>query len=412
MSVAEKMARWGLDATTADTIPPRSPQPDSEYNEDDQPFVPPGYEDLRAFLLESEEYEDLSHDLSIALQGGKVDTWLSVRSSIAKELASLPKSYNGSSGTFNLALDLPWKPRDFLREQYGHLPKIPNLGSVITLSGNEGHTYAATAETYIRTTWPRYGHLVLRTLQSALDYRADKCRKNIGNASLGFSFDDQSTQLYATGRPLFVTTAAEVLTWLAIACRASNDPNNPGEYRALLQRAPQSGFDLSFRAELSTVEDMEDDRSLQATCWRGMFKNPAIALGYPTPHRKSQEVGLEISLDLMLTLARTSWAAIYDGFLLLKGFNTLLTPTLKIDDSVIWHLTVDRTGDRLSYNDGTGSSCLHNVGDAIFVGARHFVGWTPCAEYLVGKSASLADFQACLEADLPLQYFYEALIQG
>jgi hypothetical protein len=116
-----------------------------------------------------------------------------------------------------------------------------------------------------------------------------------------------------------------------------------------------------------------------------MFKNPVIAHNYPTPHPKPQEVGLELSLDLMLTLAQTFWAAIYEGALLLKGFNTILTPTLKINDSIVWHLTVNRSGDRLSYNAAIGSSCVHNIGDAIFDGARHFVGWTKSAEFLVGK---------------------------
>ena len=109
-----------------------------------------------------------------------------------------------------------------------------------------------------------------------------------------------------------------------------------------------------------------------------------------TPRRSSsplmsQEMGLELSLDLMLALTRTFWAAVYDGVLLLKGFNTMLTPTLKTGDSVVWHLTVDKSGDRLSYNDGVGSSCLHTVGEAIFDGARHFVGWTTSANLLVGK---------------------------
>lgn len=415
MSVAEKIARWGLDATFTDTTLPRSPQSDfedSEDNEDDQPFVPPRYEDLRAFLLESEEFEDLSHDLSIALQGGKVDAWLSVRSSIAKELASLPKSYNGSPGNLNFSLDLPWKPRDFLREQYGHLPRLPDLGSVITLTGATGHTYAATSETYIRKTWPRYGPLVLQVLQDALDCQQDSYRKMMPHASMELCFRDQSTQVCATGHPVFVTNAAEVLTWLATACRASIEPNSIQELRSVLHMEPKGGFDLSFSAELLTVQDLESDKSLQTNCWRGMFKNPVVALGYPTPHREMQEIGLEISLDLMLTLARTFWAAIYDGFLLLKGFNTLLTPTLKIDDSVIWHLTVDRTGDRLSYNDGTGSSCLRSVDDAIFTGARHFVGWTPCADYLVGKSASRADLHDRWTARLLLQCCHKVLIQG
>jgi hypothetical protein len=91
----------------------------------------------------------------------------------------------------------------------------------------------------------------------------------------------------------------------------------------------------------------------------------------------------------MLSLARTFWAAIYDGVMMLKGFNTLLIPTLKLDGSIIWHFTVNKSGERLSYNDGEGSSCIDNFGDALLDGTRHFVGWTNCANYLVGKLTCL-----------------------
>ena len=158
-----------------------------------------------------------------------------------------------------------------------------------------------------------------------------------------------------------------------------------------LKQGVERGTDLTFAAELEIVKDVETDDSLHATCWHGMFRNPVIAHNYPTPHRTPQKMGLELSLDLMLALARTFWAAIYDGVLLLKGFNTILTPTLEVGDSVIWHLTVDRSGDRLSYNDGIGSSCLHSIGEAMFNGARHFVGWTTSADLLVGESTPPAE---------------------
>jgi hypothetical protein len=145
------------------------------------------------------------------------------------------------------------------------------------------------------------------------------------------------------------------------------------------------GADLSFEAELKIVEGLEKELSAPSSCWHGMFRNPVIAYHYPIPMRQSQERGLELSLDLMLSMARTFWAAIYDGALMLKGFNTLLIPTLELNESIIWHLTINRNGRRLCYNDGEGPSCLHSFADALLEGTRHFVGWTRSADYLVGK---------------------------
>jgi len=287
---------------------------------------------------------------------------------------------------YSLAIDLSWSPQSFLREQYGHLSAIPKLDSVITLSGATGHVYAATAEDYIRKTWPRYGQLVLSVVQDALDCQKDAYRTEINHSALDIRFHNGRTIVTAIGHALFISSAAEILVWLSTSCRASTEPNQIQTCRMRLGEGLERGTDLSFAAELEIVENIDTDGSLHATCWHAMFRNPVIAHNYPTPFRKPQEMGLELSLDLMLTLARTFWAAIYDGVLLLKGFNTILTPTLKSDDSIIWHLTVDRRGERLSYNAGIGSSCIHGAGDAIYEGARHFVGWTKSANSLVGKS--------------------------
>jgi hypothetical protein len=258
MHLAEKMARWGIDATTGHPSASHVPQPESEGyehdDEDDFPSVPIEYAGLRSFLLESNEFEELSHNLELGLQAGKVDTWSKVRLSIAKELASLAKRPNDSTGRYSLSIDLPWSPRSFLREQYKHLPEIPDLGSVITLSGATGHVYAATAETYIRTTWPRYGTFVLCAVQNALKSSTHAHGINMGHSSLDFHIRHNSTKVIANGHPLFISSAAEILVWLSTSCRASAAPNRIQACRMHLGKGMESGTDLSFVAELETVE--------------------------------------------------------------------------------------------------------------------------------------------------------------
>jgi hypothetical protein len=395
MSLAEKMMRWGIDETPEESSPhqnqplERSENGEEGDDDDDEPFIPVEYEGLRAFLLESDEFKLLFHDLELGFHGEEVDTWLYVRTRIAKELASFTMQLNRPLANYSLAIDLPWMPKRFLYEQYNHLPEIPELGSVITLSGAADKVYAATSETYIRRTWPRYGPLVLAMLQEALASSEDWYCSNTNDFSLQLWLRDDSTTVFLSGPPLFIAGAAEVLVGLSIACRASTTPDTIQSCHVHLVPASHGGADLSFKAELKTVESLQEERLPQAICWHGMFRNPTIAHHYPIPARKPQEKGLELSLNLMLSLARTFWAAIYDGALMLKGFNTLLIPTLKLDGSVIWHFTVNKSGERLSYNDGEGSSCIHSFGDALLDGTRHFVGWTNCANYLVGKLTCL-----------------------
>lgn len=130
---------------------------------------------------------------------------------------------------------------------------------------------------------------------------------------------------------------------------------------------------------------VRERRSTDGSCRHAMFRNPVIAKHYPVPARSAGEKGLEISVELMFSLAQISWATIYNGNLVLKGFATLLTPTLEIGTSVLWHLKADKSGKRQSYNDGWELSHLHTLDDALFFGARDFVGWVNAAEHLVGK---------------------------
>lgn len=359
----------------------------------DDDFGPPilnGYADLRAYLLESEEFKELSHDLELGLQASYADTltWLHVREQIVKAVASSISSPSRPVGERSFAIIVPWLPRQFLQEQYGHLPNVPNLGSVITLSGAEDNVYAATAETYIRRTWPRYGPLILATVQNALDSPDGHYDDYADHYNIRMRLKDDSTEMDVLGLPLFGSSATEILVWLSTACRASTMPDGLQSCRMRVSRG-RNWKKLSFTSELEIVEG-EAAHDLQTSiCWHDMFRNPVIAYGYPVPPRKPYERGLEISFDMMLTLGRTFWAAIYDGALMLKGFNTLLIPTLKVDASIVWHLTVNRSGERLSYNDGVGSSCISSISDAMFVGARHFVGWAESANYLVGKSSPI-----------------------
>jgi phytoene dehydrogenase-like protein len=224
MSLAEKMALWGLNAAAADSprLESNNINCDDEHDVDDvESLFPAEYAALRAFLLDSDEFADLSHDLALGLQAGDVDSWLDIRTQIAKELASLPKRPLGPFRAYSLAINLPWSPRSFLREQYGHLPVIPKLGSVITLSGPTGHVYAATAEDYIRTTWPRYGRLVLSVVQDAIDSHRDAYRTDMNHSALHIRFRNGRTKVTAIGHALFISSAAEILVWLSTSCRAS-----------------------------------------------------------------------------------------------------------------------------------------------------------------------------------------------
>jgi hypothetical protein len=184
---------------------------------------------------------------------------------------------------------------------------------------------------------------------------------------------------------MFIAESAEIIVWLSTACRASADPDRIQIGRMDLEPVFDRRNDLSFVAKLIHEDASGYVGNSRSNCWHGMFRNPVIACGYPIPSREAQEQGLELSVDLMLTLAQAFHAVVYCGVLMLKGFSTLLAPTRKEADSVSWHFMFNQAGARQTYNDGLKHSRLRHLDDAIFDGARHFVGWSQSAEFLVGE---------------------------
>jgi hypothetical protein len=340
-----------------------------------------GYADLRRFLLESEEYLWLLHHLE------RMDDYENGNNVHHQIITSLTARPNRIGTNRSMSLCLPWQPRKFMHQQYENPDVVVLLSDVITISGSSVHAFASTCETYIIQTWPKHGPFVLELVGRAISLTQMTLQETTEGLSLTVSIYPDYTTIDAAGDPFFLAETAEIMVWLSIACRESAACDEIQTGRMDLQQVNDYGNDVSFVGGL-TLEDAttsRDEDMSHATCWHGMFRNPVVTHGYPIPSRRSQEQGLELSIDLMLTLAQAFYGVVYCGVLMLKGFSTLLTPTRKENGSVTWHFIFDKTGERQSYNNGLQHSRLHNLGDAIFDGARHFVGWSGSAEFLTGK---------------------------
>jgi len=342
-----------------------------------------GYTDLRAFLLESEEYHWLLDRL------GRMDDYEDGNDVYRRVIGALAARPSRIGTKRSMSLCLPWQPRDFMHQQYGNPCFVASLGNVITISGSHDNAFASTCEAYILQTWPKHGPFVLDLIERAIGSKQKTLQEATGSLSLRVSIYADCTTIDAVGDSLFLVETAEIMVWLSIACRASPSRDEIEIGRMDLQQVNDYRCDISFVGDL-VLEDASTigvEGMSPATCWHGMFRNPVVAYGYHIPSRSSQEQGLELSIDLMLTLAQAFYGVVYCGVLMLKGFSTLLTPTRKENGSVTWHFTFNGTGARQSYNDGLQHSRLHNLDDAIFDGARHFVGWSGSAEFLTGEYA-------------------------
>ncbi|KAM0254596.1 hypothetical protein ACHAQJ_006632 [Trichoderma viride] len=136
---------------------------------------------------------------------------------------------------------------------------------------------------------------------------------------------------------------------------------------------------MSFQAD----EAGEKDDFSNGECWRGLFKNPVVVLGYPIQRRSKKGMGLEIPLNMMAGLAQAQCIDIYSGKIFIKGFSTMLIPTVRGEDAIIWHLVYTKDGSRISYLDG-GVSHAEDIKALDLEKSRHILGWCLEARFYAG----------------------------
>jgi hypothetical protein len=315
--------------------------------------------------------------LSQMMNPGRYDYQSDTKAYIRRTILDALDLEKGSSIPMEQALQvvLPWDPYWFMKSQFPDTTELPPLESVVTICGSSVKPYATTCGEYVQLVWPTYGREALQIVQDKVNRIADLEPTLHPLGAL--------TVFVVKGDYLRSTEVAEVLIWLAIACRASDLPSTIACCRPQLRRF--NGVPLTFRLDYDLSEVTTGNPS---ECWHAMFKNPVIAFEYPVPARSHQEeLGLEVTTSMLSALSRASWATVFGGIVVLKGWCTMATMVAKMGESVIWHFAANHNGDRMPYPQRFPEETFA-ISEAFFPGARHFVAWTQSAKLLTGKLAS------------------------
>lgn len=190
--------------------------------------------------------------------------------------------------------------------------------------------------------------------------------------------DDQAIQKELT----------QQLKWIGCALSASPFKDAEGcEVAYAIPMVQRSATIIEQSVEISYLHKRLQPG--EQACWLPLFSGAVIASGFPIPAR-GDEVGLEISLDILAALGGVRHAVEYDGGIILKGFSTMFVPTRKIKDRVQWHAIVSKKHrHRLTYHDGL-HSCetrakLSDVSFNDLGSTRAFLGWTSVATTRLGS---------------------------
>jgi len=103
-------------------------------------------------------------------------------------------------------------------------------------------------------------------------------------------------------------------------------------------------FDLHIR---------DANRSIQGSCWRGLFRSPVTVSGFPIRRRQNSvaEAGAQIPLEIASALINSNMLIKWAGTTYLKGFSALLAMTKVVGETVFWHLVYNSNGSYISYED-------------------------------------------------------------
>lgn len=162
------------------------------------------------------------------------------------------------------------------------------------------------------------------------------------------------------------------------------------------QVQPPSRRQVNYKLILSEEPFIsKDDTGIDTigSCWQTLFNNPVISKGFPVPLRPPGTPSLEISLEAMGILVGAPRLTIFNNRAVLKGLNAAIFPTACTDETVFWHLHVNKDGSRIRYSDKMVMESLPmEMPSAIssLQGKRHFLGWAPDVSYNIGETLALA----------------------
>ncbi|KAL6796850.1 hypothetical protein J3E68DRAFT_426395 [Trichoderma sp. SZMC 28012] len=302
--------------------------------------------------------------------------------------------------TFHVECNIP----GFIQGQAYEGTAAEVLPKVITLTGSIQDVQATTCEQYLVQTWPVVGCNLLRTIQGAL-------RNENASAPFQFSckckFEDCTDIKVSLGRYMEVEVVGtirsiaeigEQIGWLATTFRSqlqdseiffcypeiTNFQANDSEE----SQSMENEFEQSFlcRINVATYQIRANLPGFNGQCWQQMFNNPVVVTGYPITPRKDLNtgVGLELPFDMMTTLADARYLTTFEDRTLVKGFSTVLIPTAIHGSIILWHLLVNESGTRISYQDPRIEQAIL-IEPGNFNGARHILGWCMNAQNNIGS---------------------------
>ncbi|KAK8064089.1 hypothetical protein PG996_008741 [Apiospora saccharicola] len=416
MSVEEKISvLWGerdenvapmeldilpdVDITAAD-----SNDEDDDNGNDDESL--PDLDNYRAILYQTSAFQWLGSRVSAADRldcPGPFNTQTQIRGLIMKAMVPQKRFSRTAIKQAEIEYRLDWNLCGFHIEQQYSCPVEDVLIQSITITGFGNDVQAVTCFAYIEQTWGDTGICLLHTLQRAVkdslpvDQEYGHARLDATTtteATIDVSYTRGDFVVVASGLPYPVAEIGEILAWLTAALRQSPERTTVAACRpvvsSVLPRTSGESIQLDDVGPITTgvcrigvtflPHDYEElDPSTR--CWLRIFRNPVIVNGYPIPRRSQAGSGLEVSLQILISLANAKY---------MVAFNRRTQPFTGIyHNSDLSYISYeDPSVPRIRENE---SSLALN--DERVLRSRHILGWCRNVSNFTGTRAANYDIK-------------------
>ncbi|KAK5738841.1 hypothetical protein LTR17_005776 [Elasticomyces elasticus] len=298
----------------------------------------------------------------------------------------LPSSKPDIYGRHHLEVTVQWNPESYLRQHFKNVD-AKTLGQSIVMSGQKDKLQACTCEEYLTQNWDLVGSAMLHVLQDSVNCGMSGAAtyEILERSTVSFTQEHELLVVHICAQMPILIELTEQLAWLGASCAVSPYPEQPCYRRLNLVSTDESvtSIDQSLAIEYETSEVVG-----VANCWTHVVKNPSIAQDFPATARQPGLSGMEMSLDMMVKLGDILWATVYANKFMLKGFSSAFYPVAIKAKSILWHFVCTRHDEHLPYvaagNSCAGAEALVGMDLSWLRSSRHFVGWTPNAESVLG----------------------------
>ncbi|CAH0047215.1 unnamed protein product [Clonostachys solani] len=355
----------------------------------------------REFIRNSEVFQWLLGRLYVesSLVAAEPRAMEAIRAKIISSLRPSQRiSRNASSERFNASFCVGWDPSGFLQSQEYGLNAAQVTSRIITLTGSENDAQALTCSQYLSQTWPTTGSLTLKVIKAVLHNDPNNlqhCTYPDGT-TLDAILHNSVFTTQVTGVADSIAEIGEQIAWISASLRASDLSNGLLHCTPVIARVSGSGPRLqalqsksrpsvTFDIEILSEEVPRPVNLEDGQCWHNMFLNPVVVKGYPIRRKAEKNSGVEMTLDIMAGLSRTNVVDEFKGMTFIKGFSTMLVPTQKVGETILWHLVYNEDGTRISFKDHN-LPHIERVSSLELANFRHVVGWCSEARFFPGSS--------------------------